>query len=159
MPNYVLLVLPSASLAVFFAWPVTRRETPLSVVMLLGLTLEVLGYAGRITARRNWWDDDLFIPQIRSLTVAPVFYVRGLYLCLTTVVVVIWGANLSFDPKQCASVAQFSWPSDHTYFIPCDAISLSPQFAGGGVVSVAPQDNAPRSRSTTPCLPGCPLKC
>lgn len=68
--------------------------------------------------------------QIVCLTIAPAFIAAGIYLTLSRIVVTFGPQNSRIKPK--------SYPR---IFIPCDVVSLFLQAAGGGIASVASNEN------------------
>lgn len=68
--------------------------------------------------------------QIVCLTIAPAFITAGLYLTLSRIVV-------TFGPEN-SRIKPLSYPR---IFIPCDVASLFLQAAGGGIASVASNEN------------------
>ncbi|KAL8792533.1 MAG: hypothetical protein Q9195_004903 [Heterodermia aff. obscurata] len=68
--------------------------------------------------------------QIVCLTIAPAFIAAGIYLTLSRIVITFGPQNSPIKPK--------SYPR---IFIPCDVASLFLQAAGGGIASVASNEN------------------
>ncbi|KAI9654627.1 MAG: hypothetical protein M1821_005834 [Bathelium mastoideum] len=104
------------------------------VGMFGGLTLEVLGYGGRVWLHDNIFNFNAFLLYLICLTIAPAFLSGSIYICLGRIVT-INGNHLSrFSPKTYAIV-----------FVSCDILSLVLQAAGGALAAQAntqSQENA-----------------
>lgn len=68
--------------------------------------------------------------QIVCLTIAPAFFAAGIYLTLSRIVITIGESN--------SRIKALSYPR---FFIPCDVLSLVLQATGGGMASVAANNN------------------
>ena len=72
------------------------------VAALCGLTLEVIGYAGRIMMNGNPFSKNSFLLYLVCLTIAPAFLSACIYLCLGRIIVV-YGEHVSrFRPRSYA---------------------------------------------------------
>ncbi|KAI9694384.1 MAG: hypothetical protein M1820_008984 [Bogoriella megaspora] len=122
--------------------------------MVSGCILEVLGYIGRIMSRHNPFvsrapkktlslgrnertaahisrqNEDPYLLQIVTLTIAPAFLAAGIYLTLSRIVVTFGSSNSRLPALWYPRV-----------FIPCDVISLLLQAGGGGAASAASHAN------------------
>jgi hypothetical protein len=93
--------------------------------MIGGLTLEILGYYGRVQMHFNPFND-AFLLYLVCLTIGPAFLTASTYLCLARIVVA-YGENLSgIQPRTYALL-----------FMSCDFLSLLLQAAGGSMASSA----------------------
>ncbi|KAI0125259.1 RTA1 like protein-domain-containing protein [Xylariales sp. AK1849] len=127
IPNAVFLALFSLSfIGYLVVFTITRRARSFTTSMCLGVTAEILGYAGRIISWKNQWNENGFLMQVCCLTVGPAFMAAGIYFCLRRIVCVFGAGNSRLKPKMYATI-----------FIPCDIISLVLQGSGGALASVA----------------------
>jgi len=114
-----------------------------AIAMVVGSIVEVIGYVGRIMAHSDLEAENPFLIQICCLTFAPAFLAAGIYLCLSRIVIV-FGADISRIP-----------PKWYTYiFVACDFLSLVLQGAGGGMASVAVNNNKSAQPGTNVMLAG-----
>lgn len=98
--NAVFLALFSISLFGFiFTYAFTRRATAFTVAMFSGVSLEVIGYIGRILSWHNQWQQTGFLMQIVCLTIAPAFLAAGIYLCLRRIVYAFGPENSRIRPE------------------------------------------------------------
>jgi len=131
-PNVVMLVLFSATLVAHGIQGTYYRAWGTLIAMGWGCTCEIMGYIGRLMMHKNPFNLDGFLIQIICLTIAPAFFSAAIYLCLSRIVL-LFGADVSrLSPKMYAYI-----------FISCDIISLALQGAGGGLASIAAQNNTP----------------
>ena len=94
--------------------------------MFGGITLEVLGYGGRIWLHNNIFNFNGFLLYLIPLTIGPAFLSGSIYICLGRIVTVN-GLHLSrFSPKTYAIT-----------FVGCDVFSLILQAAGGALAAEA----------------------
>jgi hypothetical protein len=113
-----------------------------TISILIGLSLELAGYVGRVLAHGNPFLKDYYLLQIVVLTTAPVLFCAAIYICLGRIVL-ICGPSLSRLPP--------AWYTP--IFLTCDVISLSLQGAGGALTSTA-ADSAGRQRGIDIMLGG-----
>ncbi|TVY82818.1 Sphingoid long-chain base transporter RSB1 [Lachnellula suecica] len=103
------------------------------IAMLLGLSIETLGYLGRVSMHFNPYNLNSLLIQIVALSIAPTFYNAGLYLCLSKIYMqqlIEHSIN-----RYGEDISRFR-PIWYTrFFISCDIISLTLQTTGGGIVS------------------------
>lgn len=126
----------AAFLAIFAASGITHvlqlifwRSYSFSIPMVLGCITEIIGYVGRLMLNDNPFNIDGFLIQICCITLAPAFYSAAIYFTIADIV-------RFFGPEA-------SWirPTHYAWiFIPCDIISLILQATGGGLASVAAQN-------------------
>ncbi|KAL0937605.1 parasitic phase-specific protein psp-1 [Colletotrichum truncatum] len=127
VPNAIFAGIFGASFIAFAAtYAFTRRGHGFNIAMMLGVTCEILGYAGRLMSWNNPWRKAPFLMQICCLTIGPTFFAAAIYFCLCRVVKVFGASNSRIAPEWYTRI-----------FIPCDLISLILQAAGGTVASVA----------------------
>lgn len=111
-------------LQVFFG--IRHKTWGFLVGMICGITLEIVGYAGRILLHDNVFEKNYFIIYLVGLTIAPAFLSASIYLCLGRIIT-IFGTGLSLlKPKV------ITW-----IFILCDTLSLLLQSAGGAMTAMA----------------------
>ncbi|WEW56787.1 Envelope glycoprotein gp160 [Emydomyces testavorans] len=106
------------------------RSYMYSIPIILGGVTEVIGYVGRILLYDNPFDQNGFLIQICCLTIAPAFYSAGIYFCIADIVRLFGPEASRLKPEH------YAW-----IFIPCDLVSLVLQGVGGGLASVASQDD------------------
>jgi hypothetical protein len=92
--------------------------------MVIGTSLECLGYAGRIIMHGNPWSSAGFKLQIVCLVLAPSFLAAGNYLTLKHLVMFIGPEHSRLKPKL------YTW-----IFIGMDGMSIVTQAVGGGVAA------------------------
>ncbi|KAK3725032.1 phospholipid-translocating ATPase rsb1 [Vermiconidia calcicola] len=97
-----------------------------AVGMVIGLALEVLGYAARVMLNDNPWSDNAFLIYLIGLTIAPVFLTAAIYLCITRIIV-IYGEHLSRLKPRTIAIA----------FMTSDFLSLVLQAIGGAIADMA----------------------
>ncbi|KAL4800111.1 RTA1 like protein-domain-containing protein [Aspergillus venezuelensis] len=98
-----------------------------SVSMILGLILEVIGYAARVLFHDDPFNFDYFLMNLISLSLGPVFFCAAIYFLLGRIVIVYHGEDISrLKPKTYA-----------ISFVSCDIIALIMQSAGGAITSAA----------------------
>lgn len=96
----------------------------------IGSGLETAGYIGRFMSVSDPYDLDLFLVQIICLTLAPAFFMGGVYFLLAKFAM-IYGAGVSrLRPMWYSYI-----------FVSCDLISIILQAIGGGMAAMALQDN------------------
>lgn len=92
----------------------------------IGLTMEILGYAGRVWCRFDMFSFNAYVMQMVCVTLAPCFLLAGMYYLL---------AQLSHIYGEQHSIFR---PMIYSYaFIFCDTVSICLQGAGGGLSSGA----------------------
>jgi len=94
--------------------------------MILGITLEIVGYATRILLHYSIFNKDDFILYLIFLTIAPAFISAGIYICLSRIIM-LYAPNLSRFKPRTYTIA----------FCSSDLISLILQGAGGALASTA----------------------
>jgi hypothetical protein len=107
------------------------RTTGVSVALVIGLCLEIIGYTGRVLMHFNPFLKMNFLMYLIPLTIGPVFLAAAVYLCLSRIVVV-YAVN--------AQGEGFSTLKPRTYtilFICCDFASLVLQAVGGAIAAMA----------------------
>jgi hypothetical protein len=99
--NAVFLALFSISLIGFVGtYALTRRGFAFTFAMISGVTLEIVGYVGRIQSWQNQWQQEGFLMQIVCLTIAPAFMAGGIYLCLRRIVYAFGPENSRIAPES-----------------------------------------------------------
>ncbi|KMU77225.1 RTM1 protein [Coccidioides immitis RMSCC 3703] len=119
------------------------RSYTFSIPVILGGICEVVGYVGRILLYDNPFSQDAFLIQICCLTIAPAFYSAAIYFCIADIVKLLGPEASRLKPHH------YAW-----IFIPCDVISLILQGAGGGIASVASQENEDPTTGTNVMVAG-----
>ena len=97
-----------------------------TISILIGLSLELAGYVGRILAHYNPFLMSYYLLQIVVLTCAPVLFCAAIYICLGRIVVIC-------GPEQ--SRLRPAWYTP--IFLTCDVTSLALQGVGGALTSTA----------------------
>ena len=131
--NVILLALFALSFVIFAIQGIFSRRNKLlafTICLLFGAGTEVIGYIGRVIAHGNPFGDTGFLTQIVCLSIAPAFYAAAIYLCLSRIVIAIDPSLSRFKPVRYTQI-----------FVPCDFLSLVLQGAGGGLSSVASQND------------------
>jgi hypothetical protein len=99
--NATFLALFSISLIGFIAtYALTRRGWAFTFAMFAGVSLEVIGYIGRIMSWKDQWKEPGFLMQIVCLTIAPAFMAGGIYLCLRRIVYAFGPENSRIAPES-----------------------------------------------------------
>ncbi|KAK3067705.1 phospholipid-translocating ATPase rsb1 [Teratosphaeriaceae sp. CCFEE 6253] len=98
--------------------------------MVMGLALEVVGYANRVLLHKNPFNGNAFLIYLITLTIAPVFVSAAIYLSLTRILV-LYGQNLSRVTPRIVAIS----------FMSSDFMSLLLQAAGGGIADSADTDS------------------
>ena len=106
------------------------KKPAFCIAVCIGCVAEILGYVGRIISWNNPFSINGFLIQICCLTIAPAFFSAGIYFCLSDIV-----RHVSMEASRIKPWAYA------LIFIPCDFVSLVLQGAGGGLASVAAEQN------------------
>lgn len=115
----------------------TTRKPYFLWAMILGCISEVIGYVGRLLSWNNPFSLNGFLIGIVCITLAPAFFAAAIYFTLGDVVRHVSVAASRVNPKTYAMI-----------FIPCDLVSLILQGTGGGLASVASQNNQDVTKPT-----------
>lgn len=92
----------------------------------IGCGLEVAGYIGRFLSNGNPYNLDYFLVQIICLSLAPAFFMAGVYYLLAKFAI-IYGSGVSRLK-----------PMTYSYlFVSCDLVSIVLQAIGGGMSAMA----------------------
>ncbi|KAL4939083.1 hypothetical protein BDV06DRAFT_231281 [Aspergillus oleicola] len=95
--------------------------------MVVGLVLEVIGYAARVLFHDDPFNFDYFLMNLICLSLGPVFFCAAIYFLLGRIVIAYHGEDISrLRPRTYA-----------IFFVSCDVIALIMQSAGGAITSVA----------------------
>ncbi len=106
------------------------KKPAFTIAVSLGCIAEIIGYVGRIISWNNPFSTNGFLIQICCLTIAPAFFSAAIYFCLSDIVRHVSVEASRIKPWAYALI-----------FIPCDFVSLVLQGAGGGLASVAAEQN------------------
>ncbi|KAI9720726.1 MAG: hypothetical protein M1828_005606 [Chrysothrix sp. TS-e1954] len=99
--------------------------------LFAGLTLEVIGYVGRVQMHYNDWLYNPFLMYLICLTIGPVFFAAAIYLSLARIVP-IYGLHLArFAPRTYTII-----------FIVSDFVALLLQAAGGAIAATSDSPNS-----------------
>ncbi|KAL9117753.1 MAG: hypothetical protein Q9187_005708 [Circinaria calcarea] len=109
---------------VFFG--IRYRTWGFLVGMFCGITLEIIGYIGRIQSHFNPFPQDPFLLYLICLTIGPAFLSGAIYLCLARIVVV-YGEGISRIRPRTYTIT----------FMTFDFLSLLLQAIGGAIASTA----------------------
>lgn len=105
----------------------------------LGLSLEIIGYVGRVFLHYHVFDQTYFIIYLIGLTIAPAFLSAAIYVSLSRIIPIYTSPNstkpLTLLPAKTITVS----------FIACDVVSLILQAVGGALAALAVNDD----KSTT----------
>ncbi|CAK3992425.1 parasitic phase-specific psp-1 [Lecanosticta acicola] len=124
--NIAFLVCFSILLLVYLVIWITKRRCHLfAVAMILGLVIEIVGYASRIWSYYNQWVENAYLIQLICITLAPALFSAGIYLCLAWIAIIYGGENSRIKPIKYTVI-----------FIPCDAASLLLQMIGGIIAAI-----------------------
>ncbi|KAK3618237.1 phospholipid-translocating ATPase rsb1 [Elasticomyces elasticus] len=115
-----LMILPQIGLGIRY------KTWGFMSAMIIGLALEVIGYAARVQLNNNPFDGDSFLMYLITLTIAPVFISAAIYLCLTRIIV-IYGEKCSRFKPGTVAIA----------FMTSDFLSLLLQAVGGAIADTA----------------------
>ncbi|TKA82882.1 hypothetical protein B0A55_01174 [Friedmanniomyces simplex] len=114
------MILPQVGLGVYYkTWGFMSS-------MIIGLALEVLGYASRVQIHDNPFGSNPFLLYLITLTIAPVFIAAAIYLCLTRIIV-LYGQSVSRVAPRTIAIA----------FMVSDFLSLLLQAVGGAIADTA----------------------
>jgi hypothetical protein len=104
------------------------------VAVLLGVTLECIGYGGRIGMYYDVFAEKNFVLYLVGLTIGPAFFSAAVYLCIGRIIRIYEASEgaLTFLKPKTITLG----------FICCDMISLVLQAAGGGLASAAKTEDA-----------------
>lgn len=114
-----------------------------SIPIILGGACEIIGYVGRIMLYDDPFSQDGFLIQVCCLTIGPAFYSAAIYFCIADIV------KLFGEEASRLKPAHYAW-----IFIPCDLVSLILQGAGGGLASIASQNNEDPTPGTNVMVAG-----
>lgn len=94
-----ILLAAFAALVPFTIWQGIRwRTTTYTLTLVLGLLLEVVGYAGRLLLRANLASKAYFLVFLLGTTVAPVFITLAVYSVLPHLLA-LYGDDVSIVPR------------------------------------------------------------
>lgn len=124
--NVVFVVLFAIALVAQALLCFRHRTWGFSIAMLIGTTLEIIGYGGRIGMHYNVFISTWFIMYLCCLTIAPALFSAAVYLSLSRILS-IYGEKLSFLTGRTITIT----------FISCDLVSLVLQAVGGAIASTA----------------------
>ncbi|KAH8659929.1 RTA1 like protein-domain-containing protein [Xylariales sp. PMI_506] len=137
--NSIFLAIAACSLLWCLAVLIkTRRWIAFSISVIIGCILEIIGYLQRVKGYNDPWDLTSFINGISFLTIAPVFYTAGVYLCLGQLVLVLGPEHSFIKPKAYAYV-----------FMTMDILCLALQAVGGGLSIAETSDTTGSTSSST----------
>jgi RTA1 like protein len=102
------------------------RTSGVLVATFLGLSMEIIGYVGRVRMHFNPFLKENFLMYLIPLTIGPVFLAAAVYLCLARIVVV-YGEHLSLMRPRSYTLL----------FCCCDFFSLVLQAIGGAMAAMA----------------------
>jgi hypothetical protein len=107
---------------------IRHKTTGVTISFCLGITMEVIGYIGRILMHHNPFIKNYFLVYLIDLTIGPTLIAAGIYLCMARIVVVYDGGELRVSRWQ---------PRSYTLvFFGWDLISLILQAIGGAKASL-----------------------
>nr|QCC62997.1 hypothetical protein [Phoma sp.] len=115
---FAILCLPQLWLGIRY------RQTGFAIGMLIGLVLEVVGYAGRVMLHTDPFNGNAFLIYLICLTIGPVFITASIYLSIARIIT-LYGRELSYFKPRTIAMA----------FMTSDFISLVLQAAGGAIAN------------------------
>lgn len=123
----VLFVALFVSNLVMYIW---SRYHWFNVAFILGFLVELIGFIARVLSVGDNRNDNYYLAQYVTLTIAPAFFMAGIY--------VLFGQMIVIHGRQYSKLK----PMWYTYFfVTTDIISLIIQGTGGGIASGASNDN------------------
>lgn len=125
-PNALFTVLFGILTVAQLAMGILDKYIYFGICMFAGCGLEFAGYLSRSLASGNETNMDLFLCQIITLTIAPVFIMAAIYYMLGQQIV-LHGRRFGLLSPRLFSLV----------FITCDVISLVVQAIGGGIAGYA----------------------
>ena len=105
---------------------VRYRTLGFSIGLFCGISLEIVGYVGRILLHDNPFDLNSFIIYLVCLTIAPAFIMASIYITIGRIVIAYGTQHSRVKPRDYAIIC-----------VVCDIISLILQAAGGGIAAVS----------------------
>lgn len=149
IPNYAGNLTSAVLFSVLLIWGAVTgiyyKQWWFGTAFFLGSTLEVIGYIGRVLSSNEEGATNMsyYIWQIICLTMAPSFYMAGIYYLLAKFTV-IYGKGISR-----------LMPLWYSYiFIACDLLAIFIQGAGGAYTGSNSSDMAARERGTNILIAG-----
>jgi hypothetical protein len=102
------------------------RTTGITLAMFISLSLQIIGYVGRVQVHFNPFLEENFLMYLIPLMVGPVFIAAAAYLCLARIVVVYGEAFIAVRPNMYTLL-----------FCAWDSLSLVLQAIGGAIAALA----------------------
>lgn len=138
-PNFGANLAALIGFAILWAWNTVvglyTKQWWFGIAFFLACGLETAGYIGRTLSHSNPTIKDDFMIQIICLTIAPAFFMAGVYYLLAKLAVIYGGGITRIRPNFYS-----------TLFISCDLFSIVLQGIGGGMSSAA----SDQGKSTAP---------
>ena len=106
------------------------RQWWFGTAFFIGCGLETAGYIGRFLSSSDPIDLNYFLVQIICLTLAPAFFMAGVYFLLAKFAMIYGNGASRLKPMWYSYI-----------FISCDLCSIVLQAIGGGMAAMALQDN------------------
>ncbi|OKL60300.1 hypothetical protein UA08_04077 [Talaromyces atroroseus] len=106
-------------------------------VFAIGAMTEVLGWAARTWSSSCPYILTPFLMQISTLIIAPTFFTAGIYILLGRLIALLGRSSSVLSPRLYLYI-----------FVTCDIISLVVQAVGGGLASIALENNGNTSPGT-----------
>ncbi|KAE9377661.1 RTA1-domain-containing protein [Stipitochalara longipes BDJ] len=128
--NAILTVLFGISLFLHVFQGIKSRSWSFMTALAIGITLEAIGYVGRLLLRSDPFSKAYIGIQLICLTVAPAFLSAGIYLTLKHITIVYGREYSRLAPKM------YTW-----IFISCDIVSILIQTAGTTIAASANSSN------------------
>ncbi|KIW16618.1 hypothetical protein PV08_03806 [Exophiala spinifera] len=123
------VVLFTAALALHL-WLLIRHRTWYFSPVVVGLVMEIVGYAFRLLAsQKNPYSVSYFVAQYFCIVVAPVFFSAAIYTILSVIIKVAGSKYAPLSPRL------IMW-----IFIVCDVVATAIQITGAALVGRAYSD-------------------
>lgn len=120
--------------AILWAWNFAiglwTKQWWFSTAFFIACGLETAGYIGRFLSSSDPYKLDYFLVQIVCLTIAPAFYMGGVYYLLAKFSMIFGGGVSRLKPMAYSYI-----------FISCDLASIVLQAIGGGMAAMALNDD------------------
>ena len=123
--NSLFTILFGTFAIIYVIFGFIKKNHYFSICLSFGTLLEMIGYLSRTLAHYSWSNQNLYLCQIITLTIAPAFIMAGIYYLLAQLII-IYGENYSIlKPRWFCYI-----------FIICDVLSLLIQAIGGAIAAI-----------------------
>jgi hypothetical protein len=133
VPNLALGILGAILFTialVMHLWLLLRHRTWYFSTVVVGLVMEIVGYAFRLLAsQKNPYAVSYFVAQYFCIVVAPVFFSAAIYTVISVMIRIVGRQYAPLPPKLILWI-----------FIVCDIVATVVQIAGAALVGTAYSD-------------------